>query len=203
MSCGSITQGFTLDCDNPMQGGLEPQVILMNLSDIQSYTVVDNKITDIILHPGKSAYLFEGIRQSVNARYEQTDVGLTTGYAHEVSFQIFDISSDQKEELFKMAIGKLVAIVFNMHVPGNEDGYFEVFGIGAGMGAIELSRANRDLDTQGSWSIVLNTGDLTREAKMPYNFFDTDYNTTLEKILALLNIVPSTGFPFTFPFTFT
>jgi hypothetical protein len=159
----------------------------MNLSDIASYTVVNNAITDITLKSGKSAYLFETLRQGLQARYEQTDIGLTTGYAHEVTFQIYDISSDQKEELFKMAVGKLVGIVFNMNVPGNEDGYFEVFGIGAGMETIELTRINRDLETAGAWNIVLNTGEQTRESKLPYNFFDTDYQTSLDKILALLN----------------
>lgn len=196
--CGTITQGADFSCDDPLQAGVEPQVILINLSDIFSYVVVDNKITDINLYGGKQAYLFEGMKQSVRPETERADAGLSTGFTHQIAFQIFDISSEQKEQLLKMAVGKLVGIINNMPVPGNEDGYFEVFGIGAGMEAIKLTRINRDAETQASFSIILNTGEHVRESKLPYNFFDTDYQTTKDKILDLLT--PSAGFPYTFPF---
>ena len=196
MGCGNITQGFQLDCSSILQPGLEPRIVLMNQRDIASVTITNNVITDITLKGGTQAYLFETTNKGIQARYEASDIGLTAGYIHEVQFQIHDISSTQKEEVRNMALNKLTAIVFNMPAPGNEDGYFEVFGLNAGMETLETTRVNRG--ETAAFQITLNTGDNTRESKLPYNFFDTDYNTTLEKILALLNL--GVGFPYTFPF---
>jgi hypothetical protein len=172
----------------------------MNKDDIASYTIVANNVTDITLKAGKQAYLFEGNRQSIDASFEFIEQGVTNGYSHNLKFQVYEIDSLQKINLEKLAIGNTVGITFNMNVPGNEDGYFEVFGLGAGMEAETLTRINRDLDTGASFSVSLKTSTFLSEAKIPLNFFDTDYTTTLNKILALL-AAPSSGFPYTLPYT--
>ncbi len=199
--CGAITQGADYNCQDPIQPGLEPQIILMNKDDIASVTIVDNKITNIALKAGKTAYLFEGDRQSINASFEHIEQGVTNGYSHNLMFQVYEIGTSQKLNLEKLAIGNTVGITFNMDVPGNADGYFEVFGIGAGMEAETLTRINRDLDTGASFSVSLKTSTFLSEAKIPMNFFDTDYTTTLNKILGLLvPPIPGTGFPYTLPY---
>jgi hypothetical protein len=195
-----ITQGFTYDCENPLQPGVENRFILMNLQDIASYTITDNKVTDITLKGGKQGYLFEGVKQSIKPSYEFVETGLVNGYNHNLQFQIYDIDSDRKEELFKMGVNRFVAIIFNMNVPGNEDGYFEVFGLQSGMETIGLTRINRGVDPDVGYTVTLNTGELVNESKLPLNFFDTDYQTSLAKILALLQTGTNVVFPFTFPF---
>ena len=200
--CNTISIGASYDCENPIQAGLQPQIIIMNKDDILSYTILNNKITDITLKGGKQAYLFEGIRSSINAEFERVDTGLSNGYSHNVAFQVFDITSTQKLNLEVLAIVKTVVIVFNKNVLGNEDGYFEVFGIGAGLEGETLTRINRDQETNGSFSVSLKTSDSVIESKVPYNFFDTDYDTTLAKILDLLiPPAPGAGFPYTLPYT--
>ncbi len=193
-----ITQGATFDCDNPLQPGVENRFILINLTDIASYTVTNNAVTNIQLKGGTSGYLFDGVRQSIQPSHEYNEEGLVNGYKHQLSFEIYDISSDRKIELFSMGVNRFAAIVFNMPVAGNEDGYFEVFGLQAGMEPTQIQRNNRGNEDNIGYSITLNTGDLVNESKIPFNFFDTDYSTTLAKILALLS--PGDGFPYILPY---
>ena len=197
--CGVISQGSSYDCAEPVTPGIQPKVILINYDDIASVTYSGLVITDINFKSGKQAYLFEGIRKSIDARYEKKEAGFITGYSHLLDFQVYDISTAQKRNLEKLAIADLVAIVFNVNSPGNYDSFFEVFGIGAGLQAIGLTRINRDQETGASFSVNLGTSDTVIESKLPASFFDTDYQTTVTKILGYLNL--GLGFPYTFPIT--
>ena len=190
-SCGNLTIGATYDCDDPLQPGVNPRLILMNLDDILLVTYDvgnDRLITDISIKTGVlAAYAFDGFRQSLNPSVEFVPQTLSIGYRHTVEFQVFDISSTQKLNLEKMALGKIVAVVENKNSPGNVDSVFEVFGLGTGMEVQTMTRINRDLETAGSWSIVLSTPDNEgQEATLPISWFDTDYATTLALVDALL-----------------
>lgn len=196
--CGILTSGSQYDCNNPIQPGLLPQIILFNRTDIIDYTVVGNVITDINLKSGKVGYLFETIRQGLDARFEKLDAGLQAGYSHQTTFQIHNISSEQKEEIRKLSLNKLVAVVFNQPVAGNDDSYFEIFGAQTGMQSLEITRGNRDLETAGAFNIILETPEDVRESKIPYTFFDTDYTTSLNKLLSYL--ATGAGFPYTLPY---
>ena len=189
--CGGITLGAAYDCDNPLQPGVNPRIILINKADIESVTwdtTNTNAITDLTLKTGKTGFEFQGYRQSVDAQVEFVPQTLTIGYDHIVNFQVFDISSQQKLNLEKMALGKMVAIVENANVAGNQDSVFEVYGLGAGLEVVTLTRIAKDLETAGSFSVGLKTSDNEgKEAKMPVSWWDTDYNTTLAKVEALLS----------------
>ena len=188
ISCGAITSGAVYDCDAPLQAGMTPRVWLANRSDIADYTFGANNsvITDITMKSGGAFYVFEGYRQSVSAETAFIPQTVSSGYDHQLSIQVFDISSDQKINLEKMALSKMVAIIENQNVAGNQDSIFEVFGSGVGMEVETLTRINRDLETAGSFSVGLKTSDNEgKEAKMPLSLFDTDYATTLAKIIAL------------------
>ena len=111
----------------------------------------------------------------------------TVGYDHIVNFQVFDISSDQKVNLEKLALSKVVAVIENMNVVGNADSVFEVYGFDAGLEVVLLTRLARDLETGGSFTVNLKTSDNEgKEAKLPLSFWDTDYATTKAKVDALL-----------------
>ena len=75
-------------------------------------------------------------------------------------------------------------MVEKVNAPGNGDSVFELFGAGAGMEMLTLTRLNRDQETGGTYSVVLKTSDESgKEPKLPLSFFDTDYATTLTKII--------------------
>jgi hypothetical protein len=194
-TCGGITSGATYDCTNPLQPGVNSTITLINKDDISVVTYDVTKthlITGITLAAGgKQGYAFEGIRQSVDPQAELIVGTLSVGYDHIVNFQVFDISSDQKVNLEKLALSKVVAVIENMNVVGNADSVFEVYGFDAGLEVVLLTRLARDLETGGSFTVNLKTSDNEgKEAKLPLSFWDTDYATTKAKVDALL--IPAT-----------
>ena len=192
-ACGGISAGATFDCDNPVQPGMIPRVWMANKSDIESLTFGTNSsvITAITMKSGGAFYVFDGYRQSVNAETAFIPQTVSSGYDHVLNIQVFEIDSTQKLNLEKMALSKMVAIIENQNTVGNGDSVFEVFGGGVGMEVETLTRINRDTETAGSFSVGLKTSDDEgKEAKLPLSFFDTDYATTLAKIVALETPAP-------------
>jgi hypothetical protein len=184
--CGGITAGAAYDCDNPLQVGMNSRIWLTNKSDIQSVTYGTNQsvITAIVFNSGGQLFVFDGYRQSANADSEFVAQTVSSGYNHGIQLQVFDISSTQKLNLEKMALGKMVAVVENVNAAGNADSVFEMFGQGVGMEVIALTRINRDTETAGSFSVELRTSDNEgKEAKLPLSVWDTDYATTAAKIV--------------------
>lgn len=192
--CGGLSSGSAYDCDSPLQAGMVPRVWLGNLSDVDTPTFGADQsvITDLTLKSGgKAIYVFDGYRQSVNAEFSFVPQTVSSGYKHNIALQVFDLSSLQKLNLEKMALSKIFCIVENQNVVGNANSVFEVFGLGVGMEVETLTRINRDIETAGSFSVGLGTSDNEgQEAKMPLSFFDTDYGTTLAKIVALETPTP-------------
>jgi len=193
-TCGGLAAGAVYDCDSPIIPGVRPRLVLMNLDQVTATKDISNKrlITDMtIVGSGNAAYAFEGIRQSVTPESNFIPQNFTVGYDHQLSFFVFDISSTQKLNLEKMALGKMVAIVENRNAVGNADSIFEVFGYGVGMEVTELQRINNDLESGGAYRIILKTSDNEgKESTLPLSFFDTDYATTLAKVDLLLTPVP-------------
>ena len=191
--CGSIEIGAAFDCDNPLVGGVETRLILMNKAVYDRATVtfdvtVPQLITDIVLSQlGDAAYAFDGTRLSLTPETSFVPQTASSGYNHTVNFIVFDISAAQKENVERMALGKMVAIVQNVNAAGNSDTVFEVFGKDVGMEVLELTRINADLETLGGFSIQLNSSDdFSKEPHLPSSFFDTDFVTTKAKVDALL-----------------
>ena len=195
--CGVITQGAAFNCDTPIAPGVDERLILVNKDDIDDATVTYDMtdtfiISDIVLAAGgKQGWAFEGNRQSNNPQYLFVPQTVAVGYDHQIDFICFDISAAQKENLEKMALGKMVAIVENNRGRGNGDNFFEVYGLEVGLEVITMTRIPSDLETQGAFSISLKTSDNAgKEPKMPPTWLDTDFPTT--KALVDLLLVPTT-----------
>lgn len=197
MSCRGIFQGADFDCENPLIAGVFEELILMNLLDIESIVYDIDKpsiITDIVLKEGASAYAFQGTRQSLIPQSDFIPGRFSVGYDHQLGFQVFDISQDQKDNLEALAIRKTVGVV------RNSAGSIEVYGIIQGLEVLTNSRLPADQDTGGSFSVVIKTSENTaREPKQPQTWFDTDEATTLDLVKALLhqpiveNVTPIAG----------
>lgn len=188
--CGGIDMGASYDCDEPIAPGVDQRLILINRDDIDTVTlegVIDNLITDITLFDTLQGYAFNGVRQSLQPSYEFIPQTVSVGYDHIVNFLAFDISQEQKNNLQKMALSKMVAIVENLKNPGNANSIFEVYGLGVGLEVITNVRIAADLETAGAFSIQLKTSDNEgKEPKMPASWFDVDYDTTKALVDAIL-----------------
>jgi len=197
-ACGGIDVGAGYDCANPIVAGVDQRLILIDKSvfdrAIVTYDVaLETLITDILLSGvGDAGFAFEGIRRSLNPQSAFVPATVTVGYDHQVTFQIFEISQIQKDNIEKLGLSKVVAIVQNVNAAGNEDSVFEVFGkdVGLEMQAGAM-RINTDIETNSSYTIDLKTSDESgKEPKLPTSWFDTDFATTLAKVDALLVPIP-------------
>jgi hypothetical protein len=193
-ACGGITAGTDYDCDSPIVPGVNQRLILGNLDDIEavSYNTTNTTIIEgITLKSGKSAYVYQGVRQSLNPSYELVPGTVSVGYNHMVNFLAFQISQAVKDNLEKMALGKLFAVVENKNAVGNENSIFEVYGLNVGMEATVITRLPADQETNGAFTINLVTPEAEgKEPKMPQSWFLTDYATTKALVDALLTPAP-------------
>jgi len=192
--CGKIIQGATFNCDAPIVPGVDERLILVNKNDMDdaviTYDITDAYIiTDIVLATGIQGWAFEGNRQSLNPQYDFIPQTVSVGYDHTVNFLAFDVSPAQKDNLEKMGLGKMVAIIENNQgrKGGNGDNFFEVYGLDTGLEVITMSRIPMDVETGAAFSIQLKTSDNAgKEPLMPPTWHDVDYLTTKAKVDALL-----------------
>jgi len=192
MPCTGISIGSAYDCENPLVAGVDQRLILINQADYNDAAITydvttPTLITNIALATGKQGWAFQGVRTSLNPQSAFIPAKVSVGYDHQVDFLVFDISQIQKDNLEELGLGKVVAIVQNMNVPGNADSVFEVFGKATGLELITNVRINADQETAGAFSISLKTSDESgKEPKLPTSWFDTDFATTKVKVDALL-----------------
>jgi hypothetical protein len=193
-ACGGIDLGADYDCLQPLVPGVKQRLLLFNLDDLSvvTYSLAPTTlIEDITLKSTKAAFAFEGVKRSLNPQYAFIPQTVSVGYDHQVDFLIFDISQEQKDNIEKMGLSKLVAVVENNNSVGNGNSIFEVYGLGVGMELITAVRIPGDLETTGAFSLSLKTSDNEgKEPKMPQSWFDTDYTTTKALVDALLTPAP-------------
>jgi len=182
--CGSIESGSAYDCANPLQGGAEPNVILLNFKDVLG--TVDGSITNLIesliIANGKTGFAYQGFGRSVTPQQEVIKLGNSQNLAkHQVGIVIFDRSQNAKNNIQNMMLGKFVAIVQGSV---KDSTAFEVYGLNSGLelvpGVIQQLNENN-----GAYLVTLATGENQAEAKLPRTLFDTDYATTLEYVQGL------------------
>ena len=84
-----------------------------------------------------------------------------------------------------MASGLFTAII------KNKTGKYEIYGLDVGMEMLEGVRNPLDIETGGSWDLLLKTPeDINKEPLPVRTFFDTDEATTEAAIAALLTPAP-------------
>jgi hypothetical protein len=201
MSLCPFTLGANYNCEAPLQPGLLNYILLINKSDISNVAISSGVATSITLKPGKVGYKFEGLRGSFDARYEQSNRGnFAVGFNHIIEMTIFDISSDQKMNIQKMALNEMVAITFLINSPGNANTFFEIYGLGVGLESSQITRISRDTEYMGAFRVTLQTSETLIESAMPLTYFNTDYDTSLSDLNDLLSVGPNTTFPYILPF---
>jgi len=190
-SCASISDEVLLDCSNPIVGGANDRIYLINKSDIASVTYDPSTpsnpylVTGITLNGGKYAYAYEGQNQSVDLRAALVRQRYAVVYDHEVIFKVFDNTAEVKKQVEALGRGVLVAIVQKNFKGSNTESEFEIYGLNSGLVATVAESNASDTDTQGAWNITLISSEFSKEPGPPKTFWDTDYATTLAALEAL------------------
>lgn len=178
MACGDLIQGSVLDCTNIMQGGVgeNSRLYLILKDDIASYTEdTTGRVTAITLNSSKSAYPFDGFKQSLKPKFEraQAPSGQTL-YKHTAEFFYFEYNQLAKNNLARMGNGRYVAIYGNAKQDANT---FEILGLDVGLEMTEMMRALQE--NGGAMKIVLSSPENEFETRPPRTFYDgTSYAST-------------------------
>lgn len=187
-ACGLISGGIAPDCNNPLVGGLEVELILLNKDDIASYTfnntnpLVVEAITRVATKVG---YYFEGIKFSNSAKATLVKGKYQSNFDHELNMVVFKVNGDAKKQLELLAKSLVVAVIRYKFRGNAGDSAFEILGREQGLELMTLERDSANADTQGAYSIQLKTPAEGKEAHLPAPFYKTDYATTLGLYTAL------------------
>jgi hypothetical protein len=120
--------------------------------------------------------MFKGFKQDVKP--SQEIIAPSNGqnqFKHAVGFLIYDITQTQKNNIQRLARGRVYAIIESK---GKTTSAFEVFGLGSGL-EIVPGVARDTYANGGGYIIQLATPDGEFEPLLPQTLFSTDYATTL------------------------
>lgn len=190
-NCGRIAAGVLRDCDNPLVGGVEDELILINKADIVSYTEngsnpqIIEGIT-LVSSPQATAYKFQGFKNSTEPQVDLAPAAFLNGWKHTVLFRIFDNTPTTKAIIDGMANGTFVAIIKNNNQGVDGNAVYELFGRFVGLELTVGTAVKNDPDTQGAYVLTLATADGEKEPKLPATIFDTDLATTAALVQSLL-----------------
>lgn len=190
-TCGRINSNILIDCDNPLVGGSNDRLILINKDDWDLATITRDQnnnqlITNIVLASGAVGYIFEGKNNSVEPRQALVKQRYAEVYDHEVIFKVFKADPSAKQQLERLAKGKVVAVVENNWKGDAGSGAFEVYGEETGLFVQELERTLADADTQGAYNVNLRTSEQAKESHLPASLWSASYAATKQIVDSLL-----------------
>lgn len=179
MGCGDLRYGSRYDCDDPLYGGTQELLAVINKGDIASITysaTTPNLITGITLVTGKVANLFTGFRNNVLPSLEAVEVANgPTVWKQIMNFFAFENTQLWKNELAKLGKGKYVTIYINAKMDANA---FEVQGVGKGL-ELQAGAVNNKAENNGAYNLILASKAGQEEVLPPNTFLSTDYAGTL------------------------
>jgi hypothetical protein len=187
-TCGAIASGVNLNCEDPLVAGVVATFYIANKDDIASITYDGANpmlATDVTMKATKFFYRYQGQLQSTEPNFAMVKGKYVNQFEHNVSFLIFNISPEVKQEVLNMKDGNFVCIVENNYVSATGNTKYEIYGAGAGLKAESMERNPSDTENLGAFKIALKTQEYARESKPPVSLFDTDLATTDSLVLSL------------------
>lgn len=196
---GLISQGITVDCENPIVGGIEKEGIIINRSDIDaSATVMEtgvdsrpNVITTLGLKAGAKGYkVVIPTNQPFNGTITTMEAGTNRNtFTNTLSMVILNNDPDVCANVIdSLATGEFVCILENKYKNTNKvtnpgDSTFQVIGYYQGLKAATIENDKYSEETEGGWAVELTE---TKVPKSALFYFDTDIATTRAKIDSLV-----------------
>lgn len=183
MSCvKAITANITVDCNNLPIGGLDGDIVIGNLADIDRVaSTLSNTnpmlLTNLQLKPEKTGYKIPGIKQSNAKLYSLVaKENSFDKFTHGIRFTVFNPSAAIKKILNEMNGGKFFAVVEQKWKGVANAEAFEVLGFNVGL---ILTVVNNDsAEAENAITIELSSEEGFEEPKIPLTLLETDYATT-------------------------
>lgn len=188
-SCAQITDNILLDCAKRPAAGANDNLYLFNYDELATLTrdnTNPNLIESFSLVSGAFIYRFQGQNDSVEPRSALVEARYSKSYDHEVIFKLFDNTADLKDQIDRLAQGRVIAIVENNFAGSDDETKFEIYGLTSGLLLREMERIVADAETQGAYNLTLRTSDFSKEPNLPATLFDTSIAVTRAFIQSLL-----------------
>ncbi len=135
MSCGTITLGSAVDCEDILLGGTRDTITVINYDEIdwENSVKTAGRVTTLALLSGAVAYQFTGAPNHVKKSVELIDVeGGYKQFKHNAGWTIYEREQAQKINMENLSRGSFVLIVQNK---GNDNDAIEVLGWDVGLEA--------------------------------------------------------------------
>lgn len=184
MACeGLITADILFDCANPSVGGLETDVLLINVEDINIATTTTDstnkiKLTNLALKATKTAFLLQGVKQINGTSYElvKKEFG-PDKFKHIFTGVILNPSAANKLQATHLSEGgKYVVVVEQKWKGASNADAFQVYGLKSGLELMTLTYNSKEND--GTISFTLESSEGFEEPTVPMTLLETDYATT-------------------------
>ena len=184
MACeGLITADMLFDCLYAPIGGIEVNVLLFNVVDIDYAALTRDAanpdiITNFALKAGKTGYLLQGIKQVNSGASELVKKEFSNDKRkHTFNGTVFNVSAANKLQMNQMAEGgKYVAIVERKWKGLDNAEAFLAYGVQSGLElTTEVHNTN---ENDGVLQFSLASADGYEENLLPSTVLETDYATT-------------------------
>lgn len=147
------------DCSAPMAKGAQSMGILINRSDIDSYTLSNFSLTAITLKcGGKKAYTItqSGKTPFTGSQQEMVEGTYQNTITNTVQFVVLKQDYETAEEIFALSNGEFVAII------PDKAGNYQVYGLETGLHASGATRELYNDDTLAGWQMTMVEEGATR-----------------------------------------
>ena len=150
--CGKVKRGIAAPCE-PAVAGLKTQLVVVRYDDIASVVrdATNPKLVNLTLKTGKKGFLFEGLGDSNAARVKYAQGKYTGIYTHEVDLVSFGLGPEDTATVETLAKDRVVTVV-----PDN-NGYYKIHGLNAGLTASKLDTDTANKDTGGAPEITISS----------------------------------------------
>ena len=186
MNCGNISNNLVLAaCANSL-AAIEADIVLINFDDVDrdSSTVSDGVLSSLVLKSSKYGYRYTSHKNAFEATVALNKGTYINSFVHGAVVRVFTKTQDAKDELNKLANGKVIAIVKNSDSQNDETKY-EVYGWENGLVMSDLQAASTDADGV-LYTFNLSSDDNARESQLPLSYYGTSLSATETALEALI-----------------
>ncbi len=184
INCENIlTADIQRDCNNNPVAGLEVNVLIFNLADVDKSSVTfdtttDLKMTNFQLKTGKTAYLLDGVKSNTfSFAFELVKSDYANSYKHTFSGVIVNPTVENKKAVEILAGGGKFGVILEKKWKGQNSGNaFEVLGYDNGLEGSTLTYNSKE--NNGTILFELASEEGMEEPRLPYTLIETDYATT-------------------------
>ena len=171
MTCGNISKNIVAANCKISNAAIDADIILFNLDDIdKAQCKIDGNVcSEFMMKTGKFGYQWSGHKNSFESTVALYKGTYANGFDHALVLRVFAKTQDTKDELNKLAQGKVVAMVRNLDSQNDETKY-EIYGYDNGLVMTDLQSASTDGDGV-LYSFNLGEADNEHESQLPLSYF--------------------------------